>query len=154
MAGFTMSVGLAMNPAEGAWAPTVRAGFIETASETFSTSNGTASFAVRSALAEVCPIAARFARRATLRPCLLGEFGTLVATGLDTTNARSVERPWAAVGLEARLDVRLLGPLWVNVGAGVVSPVVVDRFVIGGATVFELPRATGQSAVGLSIAVP
>jgi hypothetical protein len=151
--GFAATIGIVGKPSSGPWAPALWVGYAGTFSSSYSNPNGTATFSLDSGLARACPMAAVFGRLA-LRPCILGEYGVLLAAGSDTVNPRSTSRPWAAIGLDARADVRLLGPLSIGADLGVTATLVTDRFVLGSDTVFYLPSVAGQATLGLGLSLP
>lgn len=135
------------------WGPfVVRAGIDAAPARSYAVGNATASFGMASAAGEVCPLALHLGPRALVSPCVLGEFGVESASGPGGENA--LTRPWAAAGLEARLSVPLVGPVFFDMSIDGMAPIDRNRFHVGDTLVYEAPPAVGRVALGLGWMIP
>jgi hypothetical protein len=87
----------------------------------------TATFARTSAAVEACPWHAALARL-EVAPCAIVEAGVLHADSSGVAAPAHSTRAWVAVGAGARAAVDVVGPLFVDVGAGLVVPLVRDNY--------------------------
>jgi hypothetical protein len=65
-------------------------------------------------------------RRLSVAACARLDAGVRIAQGQDIPDARTVPRPWVALGPTAHLRVRIAGPAFVDLGAGLFVPIVND----------------------------
>jgi hypothetical protein len=156
--GWTVLAGVSLGREPRAWraaaAPLLRVGVASALTRSFSGPTGEASFDWIAAVGEACPISFGVGGAAQIRPCLVGEYGVLRATGSETANPASVTRPWAGVGAEMRLSWGLLGPLSLDAAAGALASIERDRFTLATESVFETPPVVARVALGLGIALP
>jgi hypothetical protein len=156
--GWTALAGLSVGRDPLAWraaaALLLRVGVAGAPMRSFSGPNGEASFDWIAGVAEACPISVGAGGAGQLRPCVVGEYGVVRATGSETMNPASVTRPWAALGVELRLSWALLGPVSLDAAAGALASIERDRFTFATLSLFETPAVVARVALGLGIAVP
>jgi hypothetical protein len=70
----------------------------------------------------LCPLGGRLGSRVRLYPCLGGELGRLQAQGVELPGSTSASGLFAAVGGQARVILRILGPLNLVGGVGPTFP--------------------------------
>jgi hypothetical protein len=101
---------------------------------------------------DVCPWRLRLAD-VELAPCALGSFGVLEVAGREVSDAKTVDRAWWGVGLDAQLSW-LLGRGWVFEGAlGGSVPLVRRRYFTNAAdhVVSETPPIAPIARVGIGV---
>ncbi len=130
----------------------LRAGIDAIPARSYSVAGALASFETWSAVGEVCPLSLHVGSHALISPCVLGEFGVVDASGPGGENA--LTRPWAAAGLEARLAIQLVGPLFFDASIDGMAAIDRNRFHVGDTLVYETPSAMGRLAVGLGWLIP
>ncbi|MGA3120910.1 MAG: hypothetical protein ABSF69_09095 [Polyangiaceae bacterium] len=151
--GVAALVGVAVAQGESMWVPSLRVGLTYTVDREFSYSQGAASFGLGAGVIEACPLSAPFLSRWIFRPCAIAEYGVLRAAGSDTYLPHSTDRPWAAVGVEASAGIAALGPLSVEIALGALVALDRDQFVLGSASVFDVPKIVGQATLGLGLLI-
>lgn len=149
--GVAALAGVAVAQGESMWAPSLRVGLTYTVDRDFSYSQGVASFGLGAGTLEACPLAAPFLSRWIFRPCAIAEYGVLRAAGSDTYLPHSADRPWAAAGVEATAGIVAFGPLSVEIALGALVALDRDQFVLGSASVFEVPKIVGHATLGLGL---
>lgn len=117
---------------------------------TFSSSNSEGGAFVRTGGAtDLCPIALG-ASSLRAQPCVRAELAALYAKGRGVEPVRSAVRPWFALGAVARVRIDLPSPLFVELEAALIIPVVRDRFYVEPyAVVYRAPTVGGTSAFAL-----
>lgn len=134
----------------------LRAAFERSPEDAIAVGGATGAFRWTAGVLELCPVAwagAGGALRAA--PCLRVEAGVLEAAGRQIVPARADRRSWAALGAEGRVEWSFLPPAFVDVGAGVVLPLVRDRFYFAPATdVYRAPALGFTGRVGLGVRFP
>lgn len=98
------------------------------------------------------PVRVDLAPSLSLRPAIALEGGVLAAAARGFEGARRTSRPWAAVGLHARIAYAPTRRLFVEVGGGAVTPLVRDELVVE--PTLSLYRApvvvpVGEASLGL-----
>jgi hypothetical protein len=90
--------------------------------------SGIASFDWTALSLLACPL--RFPTRGAVgaRPCAVVELGELTGVGLSTERGAKAGMLWLAPGAVLRLEAPLSGRLTLELGAGIVTPLVRDRF--------------------------
>jgi hypothetical protein len=102
--------------------------------------------------ADLCPLSVR-ARSVRAKPCVRTELAALYAKGRGVEPVRSDVRPWAALGLVARVRVELVAPLFVELEAALLVAAVRDRFYVEPfAVVYRPPVLGGSSAFAVGAA--
>jgi hypothetical protein len=84
--------------------------------------------------------------------CLRAEGGFRSTAGHDITGAESARRPWFALGPSAHFRWRFAGPVFAEIGGGVLFPMVRDRvYLAPDITVHQVPwiGALGEFALGV-----
>ena len=117
---------------------------------TFSSSNSEGGAFVRTGGAiDLCPIALG-ASSLRAQPCMRAELAALYAKGRGVEPVRSAVRPWFALGAVARVRIDLPPPLFVELEAALILPVVRDRFYVEPDTVvYRAPTVGGTAAFAL-----
>ncbi len=117
---------------------------------TLSSSNSEGGAFVRTGGAtDLCPIALG-ASSLRAQPCVRAELAALYAKGRGVEPVRSAVRPWFALGAVARVRIDLPSPLFVELEAALIIPVVRDRFYVEPyAVVYRAPTVGGTSAFAL-----
>jgi len=124
---------------EGAWSPEVLLSVAHQRVDGVARASGEADFALSLANLSLCPL--RWGSAAfSLRPCAAGGIGRLAAKGHDTFDARSVSRPWQALGgtLDAMAKV---GIMEFRAVLAATAPLSRDRFRFDGACSIALCEA-------------
>jgi hypothetical protein len=102
-------------------------------------------------LLELCPATLRRGSLA-VRPCLRSEGGLRITTAHDAPDARRAKRPWFSVGAAAHARLALGARWFVELGAGILFPLVRDRVLLTpDTTVHRVPAvgALGELSVGV-----
>jgi hypothetical protein len=120
----------------------------------FVVEGGTAHFAYAGANAEMCPLRLPPAKNLVFRPCVMADFGFVVARGSETLNPRSAVRPWADIGTGARLAWMLGGDIGVELDVGCMFPISRDRFLFGTDSFHRVAWVGGLAALGFLIRIP
>ncbi len=81
--------------------------------------------------------------------CLDGEFGQLIGTGTDTLNQREKTGVWVAGGPGLLLRWELISPVFIQLGAETLFPVIWDTFLLADAEVYATPFVAGRLQAGL-----
>jgi hypothetical protein len=132
----------------------VRLGVVDTLRRSFDEVGGTATFGLLAGLAEVCPIALPVGDALRFRPCASAEYGVVRVGASNTSDARSVDRPWGGAGLALRVTYRVFGPLWLDASAGGLVALQRNAFEFGSARFFESPAVVGRALVGVGAVWP
>jgi len=108
--------------------PLLELSLVRTETVRVDTPSGVGEFRLSALRLLACPV--RFPARGSLdvRPCALGEFGTLEGVGKVTDRPERVSARWVALGAAARLAVRLLGPLTLVAEPALVIPLIRHEF--------------------------
>jgi hypothetical protein len=102
-------------------------------------------------LLEGCPLFWRTGALG-LAACLRVDAGVRTASASNIPAGRSVPRPWLSVGPSAHGRVRLAGPLFFDLGASLVVPVLHDHvFLQPNFTVHDVPWAGFVGEMGLGV---
>jgi hypothetical protein len=101
---------------------------------------------------DLCPVAGT-AGRLRLVACARADAGVLSASGVDVVPARSDSGAWVDVGLAARGQIEVLGPLFLEVEGSLVAPITRDRFYFEPATTaFRAGVLAPSAAAGAGLA--
>jgi hypothetical protein len=116
------------------------------------TTNGqSAQFDWATARLDGCPIALALDRGVFLDPCAVLEAGIVVGAGVGIVDPRTAVQPWVSIGASVRLGWRVVGGLGLELGVGLLVPIVRDRFYFAsGATALQVPVVSGAFDLGLS----
>ena len=138
-----------------AFSPAVRARFERPGSDAAATAQGSAHFTWTEVSLDVCPISLWLRASWRLQPCLRTEIGIVEGTALDTSVQHDEARPWATLGAVATSRWSIIGPLFVEIEATVIAPIVRDRFYLDpqSATVFRASPVGGSAACGAGISI-
>ena len=132
-------------------APALRLGFSSTKTDTATTSSGLAHLHWTALRLDACPIALRFGRTFSVRPCLSASAGQLSATGVITLP--NTERlPWLTVGGLIRGEWNFLSVLVLEADGGADAPLRRDQLYFEPSTpVYRAPAAMGHVSLGVSV---
>lgn len=84
--------------------------------------------------------------------CLVPMAGALRGIGRGYETPRSVSRPWAAIGADARLEGDLLGPLGWTFGGSAIAPITREKLAVTGlGLVHDPPPVAFVGTLGLRI---
>jgi len=135
--------------------PSARLRFERSGTDADATAQGSAHFTWTEASLDVCPIALWPTHRWRVQPCLRGEVGVVDGTGVGTPLSNEKTRPWLDFAAVAGSRWEIVGPLFVEIEAALVVPVVRDRFFIDPAntTVFLSSPAGASFAGGAGVSI-
>jgi hypothetical protein len=150
--GFAALGAFGFGPIVGHGPALVRAGVASVPERAYSMTAGSASWAAIAALAQACPVSWRVFGRGRFWPCVTGEYGSVSASGPQGRNA--LTRPWAGAGIEARIAIPILGPLFFDASVDGVWALDRNRFDLGAALVYETPVAVARVAAGIGLTTP
>jgi hypothetical protein len=118
---------------------------------TFVSGNGSelAAFAWTSGRLDVCPVEAVLGSLDAIG-CVAGEGGALEADGRGVTSHNDVVDPWLAVGAALGLRASVLGPLFVELDATAMAPLLRENvsFTRPAAEVYRVPTLVGRVVLG------
>jgi hypothetical protein len=138
-------------PRTGLLAWTFRAGFERTPTTTTTTNGATADFTWTVGLLEACPTRWTFGTL-TLSPCLRAEAGILEGAGHDILPARDQKPPWLALGATARAQWFFLGPVFLDLDAGLRFPLLRTRYLFEpDTTIAQSPAVGWMASAGLGV---
>jgi hypothetical protein len=117
--------------------------------------DGAGELTLTSARLELCPLHVPPAGPLWLSGCAAFEAGQLTARGRDVSPIRRVARPWFATGVGARVELRLLEMLGLELGGALLFPLVRDRFFVqANSTLRRTEALVAAGAVGVSMHFP
>jgi hypothetical protein len=88
-------------------------------------------------------------------PCVRFEAGTLEGEGSDIVPAKAKRRTWLALGAVGQAEWTFLEPLTLDFGAGLVVPLIRDRFFFQpDTTLYRPPAVGGLVRAGLGVRFP
>jgi hypothetical protein len=119
------------------------------------TPNGDFAFGLTAGWAGACFLPVE-APRARLSLCGMGLLGAIHSIVLAFEPTNPGDRIWAAVALSARVRVRVVGPLTVDVGGDAIAPLTRDDFSVmnGPNKVFQEGSTAGTVFAGLGVEIP
>jgi hypothetical protein len=119
------------------------------------TPNGDFAFGLTAGWAGACFLPVE-APRARLSLCGMGLLGAIHSIVLAFEPTNPGDRIWAAVALSARVRVRVVGPLSVDVGGDAIAPLTRDDFSVmnGPNKVFQEGSTAGTVFAGLGVEIP
>jgi hypothetical protein len=106
-----------------------------------------------------CPVAVAASSTVRLLPCVVAHAGRMTALG-DPAPApgaagRQVSKAWVDAGLGLRLELRLLGPLSLQIQAEGLAPLTRYRFEFAPTTaIYDVPGLAAAGSVGLGAVFP
>jgi hypothetical protein len=134
--------------AKGLFAPALRLRFERSGS---GGTGPTADFSWTTGSLDLCPIAFS---PGPLRfwPCVRAEAGALEAAGVGVSPTRTSVRPWVTLGLEVRVRLAIVGPIFAEIEGGAFAPLVRDRFFLEpAATIHTTPAVAPAGAAGIGV---
>jgi hypothetical protein len=135
-------------------APVLRLGYVSAGNGVDSTERGDAHVALETFRAVGCVLEWPRAARVSLRPCAVWELGRLSASGEQTTGGSKVATTWHTLGALGRATFEIFPLVTLDAEAGLIFPLVRDRFVFGPAPVvtgYEAPALGATVALGFTI---
>jgi hypothetical protein len=109
------------------FAPSLRASLYRIRSGEIQTDFGKANFEWTAGRLSACPILWSW-NSIGVRPCLIGDFGRVLAEGSETTDEASASLFWAALGAAGRAEALFVDTLLLEIEAGVLFPLNNQRF--------------------------
>ncbi len=106
-----------------------------------------------------CPFAVTASSTVRLLPCVIAQVGRITALGdpapAPGASGRQVSKAWADAGLGLRLELRLLGPLSLQLQAEGLAPLMRYRFEFAPTTaIYDVPGLAAAGSVGLGATFP
>jgi hypothetical protein len=135
----------------GALAPSVRLGIEYSTSAPVSVDGAKVTLSVGALSLEACPTQANLGAL-SLRPCVRVDGGVRIATATDVPNGHTELRPWVDLGAMLHVRARVAGPLFVELGGGLLYAVTQDWvFLAPSIGVYTVPPVggRGEAAVGV-----
>ncbi len=115
-------------------------------------SSGGADFTWTAGAVDFCVVGR--AGRVRAHACVRSHFGVIDAHGEGVTPERSATRPWVDVSLALALRVRIVGPIFAELGGSAGIALVQDRFFLEpNQTVFQVQTFTGHVGAGLGFEI-
>lgn len=139
------------NVDRGGLSPSLRLGATRTVSST-ETPSVTTDLAWHVVRASLSPLRVDLDRAVSVRPVVVVEGGVFDAAARGFDGARAASRPWAALGLQARVAYTPVRRLFVELAGGATVPLVRDELVVDpGLFLYRAPAlvASAEAAVGL-----
>ena len=135
--------------------PSVRVSVALTTERTFVEEAGSASFRWTALSLEACPLQVPLLPRVvSVRPCAVGEWGWVQATGAEIVDSRSVSARWLAAGGLASLGVSPGRLLRFEARASAISPITRDRFFLGTELAHRHPPFAWRTEIGFGVRFP
>jgi len=128
-AGGKIFVTLQRTTTDGVWAPSVELAFAYLRNDVLTQPDAADITLTLGAIAG-CPLRFTWVAIADARLCASAQAGSVVASGRDVLQPRSVARPWIAAGAEGQGRLYLTSKLVLRLDLGVVIPFVRREFVI------------------------
>lgn len=138
----------------GLFSPRFALALHRSAGNTLETPNGSAHFQWTAARVAGCPARLAISEQLSFRPCLFFDLGVLAASGHQTYGGESARVAWYGLGGVARAEYVPVAPLALGLDAGVMLPLVHDRFYFdpGAATdTLALPRLGLTLRAGIAV---
>jgi hypothetical protein len=134
--------------------PAIRLAF-EHASTDIDAALGTAELSWTAARLDLCPARFQLSTSTGVRPCLMMDAGVLQGRGVKVEHPATRSRPWFDLGGALRIDVKVLGPLYVEAAGSVFFPTIRDDFGIDpGSSIHRAPVIAGSGSAGLALLFP
>lgn len=136
---------------EGLLRPRLRLGIVDAGAGETRTERGSVRVSLVTSRALFCPLAWQRSRF-TLTPCAMFELGSLKGRGEQTLNRGEAAVLWRSAGVSARAALELAPAVALEAEAGLVFPLLRDRFVFGPSPVlagFETPATAGTFSLGI-----
>jgi hypothetical protein len=135
------------------WSPEVVIGALRAGQDGLVEVGGTASFVLVAASVDACPLRAKLSFLA-VRACASALAGRLSTSGSATTNAASVNRPFALVGGAVVVGAALGSRLELAARLGVGAPLARDWYLFGGNQFHRSSLVTLDGSLGIGIRWP
>jgi hypothetical protein len=145
-------VELGMQPAAPrGWTPSARIGFERSLGASVAVAQGSAEFVWTVGRLDLCA-ALGLSRRVAVGPCVGVDVGALAGAGAGAiANRNQASRPWVALGALARVRWEFLPPLFLEIEAGAIFPMVRDVFVFQKPqiSIYSVPFAGPRAEAGI-----
>jgi hypothetical protein len=135
-------------------APLLRLGYVSAGSGVDSTERGDAQVGLATFRAVGCVLEWPRDSRVSLRPCAVWELGRLSGSGEQTSEGSKANVTWQSVGALGRATFEIFPLVSVDAEAGLIFPLVRDRFVFGPEPVvtgYATPALGGTFSLGFTI---
>jgi len=136
-------------------APLLRLGYVSAGSGVESSERGEAHVALETFRAVGCVLEWPRAARMSLRPCAIWELGRLSGRGEQTASGSKASATWHTLGALGRASFEVFPLVSLDAEAGLIFPLIRDRFVFGPAPVtpgYVTPAVGATVSLGLTIA--
>jgi hypothetical protein len=138
----------------GPLAPSIRLGIEYSTSTPVSVDGAKVTLSLAALALEACPTRVDLGVL-SLRPCVRVDGGVRIAAAADVPNAHTEQRPWVDLGAMLHVRARVAGPLFVDVGGGVLFAVTQDWVYLAPAiTVYTVPPVGGRGEVAVGVEFP
>jgi hypothetical protein len=133
----------------------MRLSVLRTITTTTSTELGDASFRLTASRLTGCVLGWPAEGAVRARPCLFADLGSLEARGENTHDPGETSLLWRAVGMTARVEVRLLRRVYVGGEGGILLPLLRDSFYFRPErTIHTIPGVTGTLGLDVGLRLP
>jgi hypothetical protein len=133
------------------FSPSLRLGMLEAIRTGLEEPEGTTSFRVVAAVAEICPAALGISDSWLFRPCVHGSYGVLRASGSVAGNVNTERHPWATLGVALRLEWAWSEIASVELSGGPSAALVRSQFWLGERVFHETAPVGGWLGLGLVV---
>ena len=133
------------------FSPSLRLGVQEAIRTGLREPEGTTSFRLAAAAAEICPLALGSGESWLFRPCVHGSYGSLRATGSVAGTVSTERHPWAMVGGALRVEWAWSRIASAELAGGPEAALVRSRFFLGERVFHETATVAGWLGVGLVV---
>ena len=132
------------------WSPTAVLGFAFGLPVAEQEGSIRATSALQIVTVDACP--ARLGNRnLAFRPCARGMFGRSQVRSEGFVGARLDERLFASVGVAARGEAKIAGPLWCHLDFAITLPLERATYFVGNSSTFETPPVAISTSAGLGV---
>jgi hypothetical protein len=136
-------------PGDGSFRPAFELGAGGAFAPDLAEPSGKAHFAWLTVRAAAYVLRGSLGRNVEVRAGAIGDFGVLLARGLDTLSPASSSRAWLSLGVALSLEAPLGWRFAVRPVLGLEAPLRRDRYGFGSTDFFEVPVAIGTGTVSI-----
>jgi hypothetical protein len=112
-------------------------------------SDGKASFAWLGARLSACALRWAVSESLRIRGCMIGDAGSVLASGSDTVSPRATSRAWLSLGASSQFELSMGPRIALRGMVGVQAPTHHDRYAFASDRFFQVPvlTVTGSAAI-------